>query len=298
MRLVRAAALSKWTREIRVGAAEWPPRFFEERNMENSEERKTVISLRNASKWFPSRDLPNVRGLNSVSLDVLEGDVVVLLGPSGSGKSTLLRCLNLLNIPDEGQLRVGSVEWDAKAYFSARSRERRYSRDFQRLRRETGMVFQHFNLFPHMTVLENVMCGLVHSKGMSKDEAREIAREEIAKVGLADREGHYPGQLSGGQKQRVAIARAIATKPLAMLFDEPTSALDPELRGSVLAVMQDLAKEGMTMVVVTHEMGFARAVGNHIVFLESGEIIEEGLSNDFLDNPKTERAQRFLSEIA
>ncbi len=266
--------------------------------MENSEERKTVISLRNASKWFPSRDLPNVRGLNSVSLDVLEGDVVVLLGPSGSGKSTLLRCLNLLNIPDVGQLRVGSVEWDAKAYFSARSRERRYSRDFQRLRRETGMVFQHFNLFPHMTVLENVMCGLVHSKGMSKDEAREIAREEIVKVGLADREGHYPGQLSGGQKQRVAIARAIATKPLAMLFDEPTSALDPELRGSVLAVMQDLAKEGMTMVVVTHEMGFARAVGNHIVFLESGEIIEEGLSNDFLDNPKTERAQRFLSEIA
>ncbi|MCJ9751430.1 amino acid ABC transporter ATP-binding protein [Neorhizobium sp. BETTINA12A] len=266
--------------------------------MENSEERKTVISLRNASKWFPSRDLPNVRGLNSVSLDVLEGDVVVLLGPSGSGKSTLLRCLNLLNIPDEGQLRVGSVEWDAKAYFSARSRERRYSRDFQRLRRETGMVFQHYNLFPHMTVLENVMCGLVHSKGMSKDEAREIAREEIVKVGLADREGHYPGQLSGGQKQRVAIARAIATKPLAMLFDEPTSALDPELRGSVLAVMQDLAKEGMTMVVVTHEMGFARAVGNHIVFLESGEIIEEGLSNDFLDNPKTERAQRFLSEIA
>jgi ABC-type polar amino acid transport system ATPase subunit len=266
--------------------------------MENSEERKTVISLRNASKWFPSRDLPNVRGLNSVSLDVLEGDVVVLLGPSGSGKSTLLRCLNLLNIPDEGQLRVGSVEWDAKAYFSARSRERRYSRDFQRLRRETGMVFQHFNLFPHMTVLENVMCGLVHSKGMSKDEAREIALEEIVKVGLADREGHYPGQLSGGQKQRVAIARAIATKPLAMLFDEPTSALDPELRGSVLAVMQDLAKEGMTMVVVTHEMGFARAVGNHIVFLESGEIIEEGLSNDFLDNPKTERAQRFLSEIA
>lgn len=266
--------------------------------MENSQERKTVISLRNASKWFPSRDLPNVRGLNSVSLDVLEGDVVVLLGPSGSGKSTLLRCLNLLNIPDEGQLRVGSVEWDAKAYFSARSKERRYSRDFQRLRRETGMVFQHFNLFPHMTVLENVMCGLVHSKGMSKDEAREIAREEIKKVGLADREGHYPGQLSGGQKQRVAIARAIATKPLAMLFDEPTSALDPELRGSVLAVMQDLAKEGMTMVVVTHEMGFARAVGNHIVFLESGKIIEEGLSNDFLDNPKTERAQRFLSEIA
>lgn len=265
--------------------------------METSENKKTVISLRNASKWFPSRDLPNVRGLNSVSIDVSEGEVVVLLGPSGSGKSTLLRCLNLLNIPDEGYLRVGSVEWDAEKYHSTRSKERRYRSDFQRLRRETGMVFQHFNLFPHMTVLENVMCGLVHTRGRAKDEAREIAREEIAKIGLAEREDHYPSQLSGGQKQRVAIARAIATKPLAMLFDEPTSALDPELRGSVLAVMQDLAEEGMTMVVVTHEMGFARAVGNHIVFLEHGEIIEEGLSNEFLDNPKTERAQRFLSEI-
>lgn len=266
--------------------------------MENLGNKKSVISLRNASKWFPSRDLPNVRGLKSVSLDVLEGDVVVLLGPSGSGKSTLLRCLNLLTVPDEGQLRVGSVEWDADKYHATRSKERRFKNDLQRLRRETGMVFQHFNLFPHMTVLQNVMCGLIHTKGKSKEEAREIARNEIAKVGLAEREDHYPGQLSGGQKQRVAIARAIATKPLAMLFDEPTSALDPELRGSVLAVMQDLAKEGMTMVVVTHEMGFARAVGNHIVFLESGEIIEEGLSGDFLDNPKTERAQRFLSEIA
>ncbi|WP_348648852.1 amino acid ABC transporter ATP-binding protein [Rhizobium leguminosarum] len=266
--------------------------------MKNAENRKTVISLRNASKWFPSRDLPNIRGLNSVSLDVLEGDVVVLLGPSGSGKSTLLRCLNLLTIPDEGHLRVGSVEWDAGAYHGTRAKERRHKSDFQRLRRETGMVFQHFNLFPHMTVLQNVMCGLIHTKGKSKDEASEIARQEIAKVGLTEREGHYPGQLSGGQKQRVAIARAIATKPLAMLFDEPTSALDPELRGSVLAVMQDLAKEGMTMVVVTHEMGFARAVGNHIVFLEKGEILEEGLSNDFLDNPKTDRAKRFLSEIA
>lgn len=266
--------------------------------MEQPTNNKTVISLRNASKWFPSKDLPNVRGLNSVSLDVAEGEVVVLLGPSGSGKSTLLRCLNLLNIPDEGHLRVGSVEWDADTYHSSRSKERRYKSDFQRLRRETGMVFQHFNLFPHMTVLENVMCGLIHTRGKSKEEARELAKAEIIKVGLGERADHYPSQLSGGQKQRVAIARAIATKPLAMLFDEPTSALDPELRGSVLAVMQDLAKEGMTMVVVTHEMGFARAVGNHIVFLENGEIIEEGLSNEFLDNPKTERAQRFLSEIA
>ncbi|WP_084044589.1 amino acid ABC transporter ATP-binding protein [Ensifer sp. WSM1721] len=253
--------------------------------------------MRHASKWFPSRDLPAVRGLNSVSLDVLEGDVVVLLGPSGSGKSTLLRCLNLLTVPDEGHLTVGSFEWDAKNYHGSRSKERKYKRDFQRLRRETGMVFQHFNLFPHMTVLQNVTCGLIHTKGMSQAQAQEIARQEIAKVGLTDHVDHYPGQLSGGQKQRVAIARAIATKPLAMLFDEPTSALDPELRGSVLSVMQDLAKEGMTMVVVTHEMGFARAVGNHIVFLESGEIIEEGLSNDFLDNPKTDRARRFLSEI-
>jgi ABC-type polar amino acid transport system ATPase subunit len=274
-----------------------PPRFDQEQKLEKADSRNTVISLRHASKWFPSRDLPAVRGLNSVSLDVLEGDVVVLLGPSGSGKSTLLRCLNLLTVPDEGHLTVGSVEWDAENYHGSRSKERKYKRDFQRLRRETGMVFQHFNLFPHMTVLHNVMCGLIHTKGMSHAQAQEIARQEIAKVGLTDRVDHYPGQLSGGQKQRVAIARAIATKPLAMLFDEPTSALDPELRGSVLSVMQDLAKEGMTMVVVTHEMGFARAVGNHIVFLESGEIIEEGLSNDFLDNPKTERARRFLSEI-
>lgn len=265
--------------------------------MDKTGSRSTVISLRNASKWFPSREHPTVRGLNSVSLDVLESDVVVLLGPSGSGKSTLLRCLNLLTVPDEGHLTVGSVEWDAEEYHRTRAREREYKGDFQRLRRETGMVFQHFNLFPHMTVMQNVMCGLVHGKGKSKGEAQEIAHQEIAKVGLSDRASHYPGQLSGGQKQRVAIARAIATKPLAMLFDEPTSALDPELRGSVLSVMQDLAKEGMTMVVVTHEMGFARAVGNHILFLDSGEIIEEGLSNDFLDNPKTERAQRFLSEI-
>ena len=266
--------------------------------MEQVDTKKTVISLRGASKWFPSPDLPGVRGLNSVSLDVREGDVVVLLGPSGSGKSTLLRCLNLLTIPDEGHLRVGSVEWDAKTYHGTRSKERRYKRDFQRLRRETGMVFQHFNLFPHMTVLQNVMCGLIHTKGLSRGEAREIAQQELSKVGLAERSEHYPGQLSGGQKQRVAIARAIATKPLAMLFDEPTSALDPELRGSVLSVMQDLAKEGMTMVVVTHEMGFARAVGNQIIFLENGEIIEEGLSGAFLDNPKTDRAKRFLSEIA
>ncbi|WP_281034494.1 amino acid ABC transporter ATP-binding protein [Rhizobium leguminosarum] len=266
--------------------------------MEQVDTKKTVISLRGASKWFPSPDLPSVRGLNSVSLDVLEGDVVVLLGPSGSGKSTLLRCLNLLTIPDEGHLRVGSVEWDAKTYHGTRSKERHYKGDFQRLRRETGMVFQHFNLFPHMTVLQNVMCGLIHTKGLSSAQAREAAQQELSKVGLAERAEHYPGQLSGGQKQRVAIARAIATKPLAMLFDEPTSALDPELRGSVLSVMQDLAKEGMTMVVVTHEMGFARAVGNHIVFLENGEIIEEGTSRAFLDNPKTDRAKRFLSEIA
>lgn len=246
-----------------------------------------LVEARGLSKTYRGTGGAAVRALAGFDLTITTGEIVCLIGPSGSGKSTALRMINGLERPDVGSggLRVlGHDLLDEET-------------DMDRVRADVGMVFQHFNLFPHMTVVQNVMCGLIHSKGKTKSEAREIALGEIAKVGLSDRADHYPGQLSGGQKQRVAIARAIATKPLAMLFDEPTSALDPELRGSVLSVMRDLANEGMTMVVVTHEMGFARAVGNHIVFLEGGEIIEEGLSSDFLDNPKTDRARRFLSEI-
>ena len=253
-----------------------------------------IVSLKSVSKVFPSRGVAVHKGLDNVSLEVEKGEVVVLLGPSGSGKSTLLRCVNLLNIPNEGTVQVGNVTWQASA---GRNGDRPQARTLLSLRRQVGMVFQHFNLFPHMTARENVMCGLVHSQGMAKDQAGAIAEAELARVGLADKVDNYPSQLSGGQKQRVAIARAIATKPIAMLFDEPTSALDPELRGSVLSVMQDLAAEGMTMIVVTHELGFARSVGNRIIFMDQGRAIEDGDAREFLDNPKTDRARKFLSEI-
>lgn len=252
-----------------------------------------IVSIEGASKWYPSGSNKVFCALDNVSIAVAEKEVVVLLGPSGSGKSTLLRCVNLLTVPDEGKVTVGNSTWTANEKTSAGQEKAK----LLKIRRDVGMVFQHFNLFPHMTAAQNIMCGLTLTRGMSKVEAREIAEEVLGKVGLANRADYHPSQLSGGQKQRVAIARAIATKPIAMLFDEPTSALDPELRGSVLSVMQDLAAEGMTMIVVTHEMGFARAVGDRVIFMEHGKIIEEAEAREFLDNPKTDRAQAFLSQI-
>lgn len=224
--------------------------------------------------------------LKGVSLDVLEGEVVILVGPSGTGKSTLLRCINQLTTPDSGRVWVRDVELtDPKA-------------DIDLARQHIGMVFQSFNLFNHLTALDNVMLGLVHVLKMEKDAAHDKAMMELDRVGLANKYMNYPGQLSGGQKQRVAIARSLAMEPVVMLFDEPTSALDPELIGEVLVVMKDLALEGMTMLCVTHEIGFARDVSTRIVFMEHGNIVEQGPPKKILNNPSLERTRQFLGKIS
>ncbi|MFC5519532.1 glutamine ABC transporter ATP-binding protein GlnQ [Polaromonas jejuensis] len=223
--------------------------------------------------------------LDQVSLNIKKGEVVVLIGPSGSGKSTLLRCVNALEAIDGGDLRVDGLSVLGGA---AMVRE---------IRQEAGMVFQQFNLFPQMTALENVAFGPRQVRRMSKAAAQDLARELLAKVGLAERAGHYPNELSGGQQQRVAIARALAVKPKMMLFDEPTSALDPELRQEVLRVMQALAEEGMTMVVVTHEMAFARQVGTRLIFMEHGHITVDGPPAQLLDNPSSQRLREFLQHV-
>ncbi len=223
--------------------------------------------------------------LKGVSLEVAKGEVVVIIGPSGTGKSTLLRCVNLLSRPDSGRVWVEDEEVTAPHV------------DINKIRAKVGMVFQDFNLFAHLTALKNVMAGPVWVKKMPKEEARELAMEELRRVGLADKADAYPGQLSGGQKQRVAIARALAMNPKVMLFDEPTSALDPELIGEVLAVMKDLAREHMTMLVVTHEMGFAKEVSNRIIFMEKGVIVEEGPPEQLFYAPQQERTRQFLGKI-
>jgi polar amino acid transport system ATP-binding protein len=223
--------------------------------------------------------------LKGVSLDVNKGEVLVIIGPSGTGKSTLLRCINLLTYPDDGKIWVDGVEVTHA------------ETDINKLRAQVGMVFQDFNLFAHMTALDNVMIGPVKVKRMSKNNARELAEFELERVGLADKADSYPGQLSGGQKQRVAIARALAMNPKVMLFDEPTSALDPELIGEVLEVMKKLAREHMTMLVVTHEMGFAKEVSNRIIFMEHGNIVEEGPPRQLFYNPKHKRTGEFLGKI-
>ncbi|MGG4606136.1 glutamine ABC transporter ATP-binding protein GlnQ [Paenalcaligenes sp. Me131] len=224
--------------------------------------------------------------LNGVDLEVVPGEVVVIVGPSGSGKSTLLRCINALEGIDEGDIVVDGLSvLDRPAQVRA-------------LRREAGMVFQQFNLFPQLTALENVMFGPVHTRGTDKAEAKKQAEELLAKVGLAERMNHYPSELSGGQQQRVAIARALAIRPKLMLFDEPTSALDPELRFEVLKVMQDLAEEGMTMIVVTHEMEFARKVGSRLIFIDQGKIAHDGDPEELLSNPPSKRLQDFLQHVA
>ena len=230
--------------------------------------------------------------LKGVSLSVARGEVVTLIGASGSGKSTFLRCLNLLDMPQRGRLAIGAHRFDF-------GNGERAPGDAQLalLRRSVGMVFQHFNLFPHMTALANVTEGPVHVKGMAKAEASLLGRDLLARVGLADKADAFPSRLSGGQKQRVAIARALAMKPDVMLFDEPTSALDPELVGSVLNVMRDLRRGGMTMLVVTHEMGFAREVADRIVFMDAGQIIEANTPAEFFANPQHARTKLFLSQI-
>ena len=239
-----------------------------------------AIDVVDLHKYFGDNEV-----LTGIDFHVDDGQVVCVIGPSGSGKSTLLRCINLLEIPTKGKIFVEGQEiTDPDA-------------DVDKLRSRIGMVFQQFNLFPHMTALRNLTIAQEKVAGRKKDEAVEIARRNLEKVGLADRESAYPAHLSGGQQQRVAIARALSMEPDMMLFDEPTSALDPELVGDVLAVMKDLASEGMTMMVVTHEMGFAREVGDKLVFMDGGVIVEEGDPATVLSDPQHERTQSFLSKV-
>ncbi|TRW46853.1 amino acid ABC transporter ATP-binding protein [Georgenia yuyongxinii] len=243
--------------------------------------------------------------LRGVDLEVPAGSVCVVVGPSGSGKSTLLRCVNQLEEIDAGRIRVDGELAGYRTHTRGTTQTRGGAPELYRLhpkqiarqRSRIGMVFQRFHLFPHMTALENVTEAPVQVKGVTKAAARSRATELLDRVGLADRAGHYPAQLSGGQQQRVAIARALAMDPELMLFDEPTSALDPELVGEVLAVMQDLAASGMTMMVVTHEIGFAREVGDQLVFMDEGTIVEQGRPAEVLDHPTQTRTQEFLSKV-
>lgn len=241
----------------------------------------SMIELQSVNKWYG----PNFQVLTNCSLNVAKGEVVVICGPSGSGKSTLIKCVNALETIGNGIITVNGVEVTNP------------KTDMPKLRSKVGMVFQHFELFPHMTILENLCIGQEKVLGRSPAEALAKAKALLERVGLTAHAKKYPGQLSGGQQQRVAIARALAMDPVAMLFDEPTSALDPEMINEVLDVMVSLAQEGMTMMVVTHEMGFARKVADRIVFMDGGEIVEIGEGDSFFTDPKTDRARSFLSKI-
>ena len=241
-----------------------------------------ILSVRDLEKHF---NAGSVHALRGVSVDIGRSEVLVVIGPSGSGKSTFLRCLNLLERPTGGTVIFEGTDITAP------------KTDINLCRRRMGMVFQHFNLFPHMTVLKNLTLGPVQLLKMSQAEADRKAMELLERVSLADRANAYPSQLSGGQKQRIAIVRALAMEPEVMLFDEPTSALDPEMVGEVLDLMRDLAREGMTMAVVTHEMGFAREVGNRVLFMDNGLIVEEGTPEQIFEHPKSERLQSFLSKV-
>ncbi|MDQ0352259.1 polar amino acid transport system ATP-binding protein/glutamine transport system ATP-binding protein [Alkalibacillus filiformis] len=239
-----------------------------------------MITVKDLHKSFG-----NLEVLKGISAEVKESEVVCVIGPSGSGKSTFLRCINLLEDITSGEVTIDQdVINDPKT-------------NINQVRSQVGMVFQHFNLFPHKTVLENITIGPIKVKGMKEEEAKEIALKLLEKVGLSDKADAYPESLSGGQKQRAAIARSLAMEPKVMLFDEPTSALDPELVGDVLEVMKDLAREGMTMVVVTHEMGFAREVGDRVLFMDEGIVMEEGDPQQIFENPQNPRTQEFLSKI-
>ncbi len=242
-----------------------------------------MLQIRDVKKSFDGLTV-----LDGVSLDVEKGDVVAILGPSGSGKTTFLRCLNFLEKADEGTLLFDGQKVDFHSTTKA---------EITAIRKKTAFVFQNYNLFLNKTVLQNVTLGLTAGAGMKRQEAERIARDALERVGMADKLKNYPSQLSGGQQQRVAIARALATDPEIIYFDEPTSALDPELIGEVLAVMRQLAEDGMTMLVVTHEMDFARSVSNKVVFMENGKIIEEGPSKDFFENPKENRSREFIRTI-
>jgi polar amino acid transport system ATP-binding protein len=255
-----------------------------------SAEARPLVRVRGLRKSFGGQ-----RVLDGVDLDVAEGSVTVLLGPSGSGKSTLLRCVNHLERPDAGFVEVAG-EVVGYRYRDGRLHELP-AREITRQRTQVGMVFQQFNLFPHLTVLENLVEAPVSVRGVPKAEAAATAGELLARVGLAGREDAYPRELSGGQQQRVAIARALAMEPRLLLFDEPTSALDPELVGEVLGAIRDLAASGMTMIIVTHEIGFAREVADQAVFLDGGRIVESGAPADVLDRPRNDRARAFLSAV-
>ena len=245
------------------------------------EKKETLIQVQNLTKTFGG----SVHALNGVSTDIKKGEVVCVIGPSGSGKSTFLRCLNRLEDPTDGRIIfAGEDLMDPKT-------------DIDMHRQKMGMVFQHFNLFPHMSILKNMTIAPMKLQKRGKDEAEGQAMKLLDRVGLADRANAYPSQLSGGQKQRIALVRALCMNPEVMLFDEPTSALDPEMVGEVLNVMRDLAKEHMTMVVVTHEMGFAREVSDRVIFMAEGKIVEEGTPEEIFTAPKTERLQSFLSKV-
>lgn len=236
-----------------------------------------------------------IKALDGVTVDIHQGDVIAVIGPSGSGKSTFLRSLNLLEEPTGGSIVFKGIDITKKKY---RNEEGKMVKlDIDQLRQKMGMVFQHFNLFPHMTILENMILAPMKVRGMSREMAQEKALELLDRVGLKDRAGAYPIQLSGGQKQRVAIVRALAMEPEVMLFDEPTSALDPEMVGEVLDVMKELAYEGMTMVVVTHEMGFAREVGNRVLFMADGKLLEQGSPEEIFGSPQNVRLKEFLSKV-
>ena len=238
-----------------------------------------MIKLENVRKRFGKNEV-----LKGIDLHIEKGEVVVIIGPSGSGKSTVLRCMNYLEEPTSGDITVDNMKLDKHA-------------DINKIRENIGMVFQRFNLFPHMTVLENIVLAPTKVLKISRDEAISTAMDLLQRVGLKEKANSYPSQLSGGQQQRVAIARALEMKPKVMLFDEPTSALDPEMVTEVLDVMKSLANQGMTMVVVTHEMGFAREVGDRVLFVDEGRIIEEGTPKEIFENPKQERTKLFLSKI-
>ena len=241
-----------------------------------------LIEVKDLCKYFAGG---KIKALDHVSLSIDKGDVVVIVGPSGSGKSTFLRSLNLLEEPTSGQVIFEGVDITGRGV------------NIDLHRRKMGMVFQHFNLFPHLTILQNMTLAPMKVKKMPQEEAEKLALSLLARVGLEDRANAYPAQLSGGQKQRVAIVRALCMQPDVMLFDEPTSALDPEMVGEVLEVMKSLARDGMTMVVVTHEMGFAREVGTRVIFMDEGKIVEENTPEEFFTHPKSERLQDFLAKV-
>lgn len=239
-----------------------------------------MIDVKNLHKYFGSLEV-----LKGIDCHIDKGECVCVIGPSGSGKSTFLRCLNLLETPTKGDIVIDDMHLTEKDF------------DVDAMRKRVGMVFQHFNLFPHLTILENVTLAPIRHKMMTEEQAKAKAMELLNRVGVGDKADNYPAQLSGGQKQRVAIARSLALSPEVMLFDEPTSALDPEMVGEVLEVMKQLAKEGMTMVVVTHEMGFAREVANRVFFMDGGGILEEGTPEQIFDHPEEERTKTFLSKV-